>query len=330
MTALWIAFIVFVLIAVALDLGVFHPRGHVMTTRDGFFWTAVWIATALLFNVLVYFIYDRHWFSAGTGRLTLTGGDAALKFFTGYVIEKSLSLDNIFVIALIFSYFHVPPASQHRVLFLGILGALVLRGVMIALGAAMIRNFSWTTYLFGGILLLTAARMLTAKHDKVDPEHNPLVRLTRRLFPVSHQFHGDYFFIREQGRLIATPLLIVLLVVESTDVLFAVDSIPAIFAITSDPFIVFTSNVFAVLGLRALYFVLAGVINRFRYLKVSLVIVLAFVGVKLLLAHKYPIPTLVSLAVIAGILTIGITASIIATRRDVVANEATSTPSGLA
>lgn len=315
MVWLWVGFIAFVLVAIALDLGVFHRRAEVMSTRAGLLWTALWVALALLFNGLVYFIYAGEWLGAGKGE-GLTGADAALKFFTGYVIEKSLSLDNIFVIALIFSYFQVPLADQHRVLYLGILGALVLRGVMIGLGAALIRSFSWMTYVFGAILLLTALRLLLSRDEKIEPERNPLVRLARRIFPMSERMHGDRFFIREGGRRVATPLLIVLLVVESTDVLFAVDSIPAIFAITSEPFIVFTSNVFAVLGLRALYFVLAGIIDRFRYLKLSLVVVLAYVGVKMLLAHSHPIPTLISLGVIAGILTTGVVASIIANRRE--------------
>jgi tellurite resistance protein TerC len=292
-----------------------------MSAREGFFWTGVWITLALLFNVLIYFIYERHWFGASGA----TGKQAALEFFTGYLIEKSLSLDNILVIALIFTYFHVALAHQHRVLILGVLGALILRGIMIGVGVALIRMFSWTTYLFGAILLITALRMLFTRERTVEPDRNPLVRFTRRIFPVTSQYHGDAFFIRENGRRVATPLLIALVVVESSDVLFAVDSIPAIFAITHDPFIVYTSNVFAILGLRALYFVLANIIQRFRYLKASLVVVLAYVGVKLLLAHHFPIPTLLSLAVIAGILTVGIVASVLVSRREL-SDPGTSAP----
>jgi len=323
MVWLWLAFLVFVVVAICVDLGVFNRRAHVMGTREGLAWTGVWVALALVFNGLIYFIYRYDWLGASDAGPS--GGTAAVEFFAGYLIEKSLSLDNIFVIALIFAYFKVPRENQHRVLYLGILGALILRGIMIGVGAAMIRRFDWMSYVFGAILLVTAARMLFSDHDKVEPEHNPLVRLARRMFPVTDRFRGEHFFVRENGRRMATPLLIVLIVIESTDVLFAVDSIPAVFAVTRDPFIVFTSNVFAVLGLRALYFVLADIIDRFRYLKVSLVVVLAFVGTKMLLSHRVPIPTLVSLGVIAAILTTGIVASVIVNRREL-RTTAASTP----
>jgi len=318
MTAwLWIMFLSVVLALLAIDLGVFHRRSHVIKISEGACWTTLWVVLALIFNVLVYYLYEHH--ILGIGREIgheLSGEQAALQFFTGYVIEKSLSLDNIFIIALIFTYFGIPAAYQHRVLFWGILGALVLRGGMIAAGTALIHRFSWITYVFGGLLMLTAVKMLIARHDNIEPNKNPLVRIARKLFPVSSELDGQKFFTLVDGRRAVTPLLLVLLVVESTDVLFAVDSIPAIFAVTSDPFLIFTSNVFAILGLRSLYFVLAGVMDRFRYLKMSLVFLLAFVGVKMLLAHHYPIPTLVSLAIISGILSVGVLASIFAGDRD--------------
>jgi tellurite resistance protein TerC len=314
---LWIGFLALVLAMLALDLGVFHRRSRVIGISEAAVWTTVWVITALLFNAGVHHLYHHHVFGIGLeiGH-ALTGGQAALQFFTGYVIEKSLSLDNILVIALIFTYFRVPAQYQHRVLFWGILGAIVLRGVMIGGGAALIARFAWMTYAFGVLLILTAAKMLIARHDNLEPNRNPLVRLARRLYPVSLEFAGDRFFTRLDGRRAITPLLLVLLVVESSDLLFAVDSIPAIFAVTHDPFLVFTSNVFAILGLRSLYFVLAGVMDKFRYLKASLVVVLAFVGIKMLLAHHYPIPTLASLGVVSGILSIGALASILVGHRD--------------
>ena len=323
---LWVAFLAVVLVMLSLDLGVFHRAGHAVSITDAVVWTTVWIVLALAFNVAVYALYEHRVLGLGTTiGYELTGRQAALQFFTGYVIEKSLSLDNIFVIALIFGYFAVPAEHQHRVLFWGIIGALLMRGVMIAAGTALIHRFAWITYVFGGLLILSAIKMLVVPHDRLQPDHNPLVRAARRLFRVSTDFEGHRFFTRVNGRRAVTPLFLVLLVVESTDVLFAVDSIPAILAITRDPFIVFTSNVFAILGLRSLYFVLAGAIGRFRYLKLSLVILLIYVGIKLLLAHHYPISTLVSLGIIAGILATGVVASILAGRPG---RAATPSPSG--
>jgi tellurite resistance protein TerC len=246
----------------------------------------------------------------------LDGGTAALQFFTGFLLEYSLSLDNVFVIALIFSFFRVPLAYQHRVLFWGVLGALVMRGVMIGLGAALVARFDWVVYVFGGILIFTAVRMLMAGHENLEPEKSPVVRLARRLYPTTTEFHGERFFVEVSGRRVATPLFVVLIMVESSDVLFAVDSIPAIFAVTQDPFLVFTSNVFAILGLRNLYFAIAPLMDRFRYLKLSLVFVLAFVGVKMILSHYEPIPTSVSLSVIVGILSVGVLASAFAAGRE--------------
>jgi len=313
---LWVGFVAFVLAMLALDLGVFHRHAHIMSIRESLTWSAVWIALALAFNVGVYFLYARHWLDVGLNVAEpLTGHQAALQFFTGYLIEKSLSLDNLFVIMMIFAYFQVPRAYEHRALAWGIMGAIILRGVMIAAGAALITRFSWIIYVFGALLLLTALRMMISREDSVHPEKNPLVKLVRRLMPVAGEYDRDHFFTRLDGRLAATPLLLVVAVIESMDVLFAVDSIPAIFAVTTDPFLVFTSNIFAILGLRALYFAIAGLIHRFRYLKVSLVYVLGFIGVKMLLAHYIHIPTAVSLGVVCGILLIGALASIIVARR---------------
>ncbi len=314
---LWIGFIVFILALLALDLGAFNRNARAVGIKEAFAWTALWVALALVFNVAIYFIYEHHWLGIGYESGSPIGGRrAALEFFTGYVVEKSLSLDNIFVIALIFSYFKIPGAYQHRVLYWGILGALALRGLMIAAGAALIRSFDWVVYVFGAFLIVTAVKLLIVRHDNLEPDRNPLVLLARRLYPVSPGLDGERFFTTVDGRRAITPLFLVLLLVESSDVLFAVDSIPAIFAITREPFLVFTSNIFAILGLRSLYFALAGVLDRFRYLKMSLVFLLAFVGVKMILSHHHPIPTQVSLAVIAGILLVGALGSVRAARRD--------------
>ena len=319
---MWIGFLAFVLALLALDLGVFHRRDRAITIKEALAWSAFWIALSLAFNVLIYALYEHHWLGVGeTIGHELDGRRAALQFFTGYVVEKSLSVDNIFVIAMIFAYFGVPLALQHRVLFWGILGALALRGVMIAAGAALIERFFWVTYVFGGLLIATAIKLLVVRHDNLEPEKNPLVRLIRRFFPVTDGFHGSSFFVRLDGSWTITPLGVALAVVGSSDLLFAVDSIPAIFAITRDPFLVFTSNVFAILGLRSLYFALAGTIARFHYLKTSLVFVLAFVGVKMLLTHHHPIPNVVALAVILGILGVGFIASMAAAYRDTAALE---------
>jgi tellurite resistance protein TerC len=307
---LWTGFILLILALLALDLGVFHRRDRAIGMGEALAWSGFWISLALVFNVAVFFIYEHDWMGVGYAGVTeLDGSTAALQFFTGFVVEKSLSLDNIFVIALIFAYFQIPLAYQHRVLFWGILGALILRGIMIAAGAALILRFDWMAYVFGGLLLFTAVRMLVARHDNLEPEKSPVVRLARRLYPVAQDLHGNRFFVVLEGRRTMTPLFLVLILVEATDILFAIDSIPAIFAITTDPFLVFTSNAFAILGLRSLYFALAPLMDRFRFLKTSLVFLLAFVGVKMILTHHWPIPTPVSLAVITGILGVGIVAS---------------------
>ncbi|HVP11187.1 MAG TPA: TerC family protein [Phycisphaerae bacterium] len=314
---LWIGFVLVVFGLLALDLGVLNRKVHVISTGEALIWTGLWVAVALAFTAVVYFLYEHHWLGIGLDpRHVCSGKEAALLYLTGYIIEESLSLDNMFVIALIFAYFQVAPIYQHRVLFWGIMGALVLRGVMILAGAALIYRFSWMIYVFGGLLLLSAAKMLFMKEEKFDPEKNVLLRLVRRFCRLSTRFEGQNFFTRMDGRLAITPMFLVLVVVESSDVIFAVDSIPAIFAVTTDPFIVFTSNVFAILGLRSLYFVLAGMMRKFQYMKISLVFVLGYVGVKMLLSFRYHIPALVSLCVICGLLLTGILASVIAARRN--------------
>ena len=291
---LWVIFNVFVLGMLALDLLVLHRKAHAVSLREALAWSSVWVSLALLFSLGVYFA---------------RGGEKALEFLTGYVIEWSLSVDNLFVFLVIFSYFAVPPIYQHRVLFWGILGALVLRAIFIATGSALLANFHWMIYVFGGFLVFTGIKLLLAGEDKVEPEKNPAVRLLRRFIKVTPDYQGQRFFIRKDGTLWATPLLLVLVVVETTDVIFAVDSIPAIFAITLDPFIVYTSNVFAILGMRALFFLLAGVIDMFRYLRVGLSFVLCFIGAKMMLVDFYKIPIGISLLVVAGILGISILAS---------------------
>lgn len=293
---LWIGFNAFILVMLALDLGVFHRRCHVVTFRESMTWTAVWIGLALLFNLGL-------WHYAGSAK--------AVEFFTGYVIEKSLSVDNVFVFALIFSYFTVPPKFQHKVLFWGVLGALVMRAAMIGIGAALIARFAWIIYVFGGFLVLTGLKMIFKREETIHLERNPVVRLFKKFMPVTPDYREDRFFVVENGVRAATPLFVVLLLVEISDLVFAVDSIPAIFAVTTDPFIVYTSNVFAILGLRSLYFALGGVLDKFRYLKTGLGVVLAFVGVKMLLAHSpWKIDTLASLAVIILILVASVVLSL--------------------
>lgn len=309
---LWASFLCLIVALLALDLGVFHRKDREQSLPEALAWSGFWIALALAFNGLVYFLYEHNWVVGGVAfPVDVSGRQAALEFFTGYVLEKSLSLDNIFVIALIFSYFQIPLKYQHRVLFWGITGAMAMRGVMIGAGAVLITRFSWMTYVFGALLLLTAARMMVARPGKVDPEKSILVRVARRLYPLTEGLREQRFFIKERGRRMMTPLLLVLLLVEGTDLLFAVDSIPAIFAVTSDPFLVYSSNVFAILGLRSLYFALAPLLAWFRFLKASLVLILAFVGVKMMLAHHYHIPISLSLSIIGAFLGVGILASLL-------------------
>lgn len=294
---LWIAFNVFVLGMLALDLGIFHRKAHAVSIKEASVWSAVWILLALIFNSGIYFVW---------------GQEKALEFLTGYVIEKSLSVDNLFVFLMIFQYFATPAMYQHRILFWGIVGALVMRAIFIATGAALLENFHWMIYVFGGFLIITGIKMLLQGDEKLEPDKNPVVRLFQRWIPIVNEYQGQHFFVRKAGKIHATLLMLVLVVVETTDVIFAVDSIPAIFAITRDPFIVYTSNVFAILGLRALYFMLAGVMEMFTYLKVGLSFVLCFVGAKMLAVDFYKIPIGVSLGVVGGILILSVVVSLLA------------------
>ena len=348
---IWLGFILFILLMLALDLGVFHRKAHVVGLREALGWSAVWVAMGLAFSGFVYFGYENHWLGLGNtvdavdGKIN-DGGTATLKYLTGYVVEKSLSVDNVFVIAMIFGFMAVPAIYQHRVLFWGILGALLMRGVMIGVGASLIARFHWILYVFGAFLVLTAVKMLLIKTDEKDPTRNFAVRLVKRFFPVTDRFHGEHFVVRagsdtsheppvpgaavetdaavdraKAGVLMLTPLALALVLVEVTDLVFAVDSIPAIFAITADPFLVFTSNVFAILGLRSLYFALAGMIDKFRYLKVSLAVVLALVGAKMLgsgwlKAAIGPNFNFYLLGAVLLTLAAGVIASIVANRRD--------------
>lgn len=297
----WVIFIVAVLVFLALDLGVFHRSAHVVQFKEALAWTCTWFVVAMLFA----FVFAP--------QLVPTWGKTQRdEFIAGYIIELSLSMDNVFVIALIFAYFRVPLQFQHRVLFWGILGALIMRGLMIWLGAELVERFKWILYFLGAFLVFTGIKMAFAGDEEVDPEKNPVIRLARKFFPVSPNFDGQNFMTVIDGRKHLTPLALALLMVETTDLIFAVDSIPAIFGITTDSYIVFTSNVFAIMGLRSLYFVLAGAIGYFRYLKVGLSIVLVFIGIKMLIMKYYHIPTNVSLGIVAAIIGISVGASIFA------------------
>jgi tellurite resistance protein TerC len=299
----WIGFIILICIFLALDLGVFNRRPHAITGREALGWTAIWIAVSLLFAIFVYFAYEKAWVY---NELEISGRTAVLKYLTGYIVEKALSMDNIFVMVMIFTYFKVPRQYQHRVLFWGILGALFFRGVMIGLGVALIRQFDWITYVFAAFLLYSAYKMWTAD-DGIHPDKNPVINWLRRFFPVSRNFQEEHFFVVRHRRVLAvTPLFVALLAIETTDIMFAFDSIPAIFAITTDPFLIFTSNIFAILGLRSLYFVLAAIIDKFQYLQHALVFILFYVGVKMLLIHHVEVPEWLSLAVIIVSLGLGV------------------------
>lgn len=388
MVWVWIGFILFILTMLALDLGVLNRGAHVISAKQAMGWTVLWVSLALVFNVLVYFIYEHQWQGFGSRgvelelrtqlttkenspqelsgilkrmpagllekmparwqeaaaseelaaeqelQLALTdsekeglkltadekkrrmflphdGATAALQFFLGYVVEESLSLDNIFVMAVIFAKFRVPAKHQHRVLFWGIIGAQVMRGIMIAAGSAIIEQWLWVTYIFGLFLIWTAFKMYFSGDDEVDPENNLLVRWARKIYPVTPGYVEGHFFVQHEGKRAITPLFLVLLVIESTDLLFAIDSVPAVFGITQDPFLVFTSNIFAILGLRSMYFALAAVLEKFHYLKYSLVVLLAYIGVKMLVAYFYHIPAPISLAIIGTILASGVVASIL-------------------
>lgn len=300
----WILFNAFILLVLALDLGVFHRHAHVVKTKEALTWTGVWVTLALTFNLFIYL----GWVG---GYPPAARGEAALTFLTGYLVEQSLSIDNVFVIALLFKYFRIPAMYQHRVLFWGILGALVMRGLMIVAGVQLIQNFHWIIYIFGGILIYSAVKMWRSAEAEVDVEHNPLLKLVRKFFPVSPTLEGQHFFTRlPSGVLAATPLFVVLVFVEWTDLVFAVDSIPAILAITPDPFIVYTSNVMAILGLRSMYFALSGILHKFHLLHYGLSIILGFVGTKMVLADVIKVETWISLVVIATVLTGSILASL--------------------
>lgn len=345
MILIWAGFLAFVLLMLALDLGVFHRKVHVVSVREALGWSAVWISLGLLFSLFVYFGYEHRWMGLGSvpdasDGLLNNGRTATVKYITGYVVEKSLAVDNIFVIAMIFAFLRVPAIYQHRVLFWGILGAILMRGAVIAAGTTLIREFAWILYVFGAFLIFTGIRMFFINEEEEDPSNNVAIRVARRLFPITEDFHGSHFFLRAgsvkseepafpgapvktdrvvesaaPGTLLATPLFLALVVVEVSDVIFAVDSIPAIFAITTDPFLVFTSNVMAILGLRSLYFALASMLDRFRFLKVALSIVLVIVGVKML-THVWLKKLLGEhfnfylLGIVLGILAMGIAASL--------------------
>jgi len=346
----WVIFLAFVLTMLALDLGVFHRKSHVVGFKEALTWSGVWITLGLSFSVLVYYAYELHWFGLGhsfdaVDRLANSGKLAATKYLTAYVVEKSLSVDNIFVIAMVFGALAVPARYQHRVLFWGILGALLMRGTMIGLGAVLVDRFHVILYLFGLFLIFTGIKMLVTEEESVRPEENRVVRWVRKIFPVTRDFHGQHFIVKaggawshegidpdvpckpdpvieaaKAGKLLLTPLAVALILVEVTDLIFAVDSIPAVFAITADPFLVFTSNVFAILGLRSLYFALAGLIHQFRYLKPALSLILILVGVKMLAAKWLKVWlgdsfNLIVLAVIIAILATGILTSIIVGRK---------------
>jgi len=297
-TILWIVFGVLMPVMLVLDLGVFHRKDHVIKVKEALIWSAIWVSLAMLFALGVYL---------------LVGSEKALNFVTGYLIEESLSVDNLFVFLLIFSYFCVPAAYQHRVLFWGIMGAIVMRAIFIVTGLTLLENLHWIIYIFGAFLVYTAARLAFKREEEIKPEKNPILRLFRRFVPMTKRYHGNHFLVKARGRRLATPLLLTLVVIETTDIIFAVDSVPAVLSITRDPFIVYTSNIFAVMGLRSLYFALSGVIQRFYYLNYGLAAILAFLGLKMIIPDiintinpelHFEVPVEVSLGVVVGILVI--------------------------
>jgi tellurite resistance protein TerC len=293
---MWVAFNIFVIFLLMLDLGVFHRKDHAISVKESLVWSVIWIVVALIFNVGVYF-----WFGAGK----------AMEFLTCYIVERSLSVDNIFVFILIFSYFRVAAEYQYKILFWGILGALVMRATFIIAGVALIHQFHWLIYVFGALLVFIGAKLAFEKEKEIHPEQNPVLNLLKKFLPITHEHENGKFILKKEAKYFATPLLLVLVVIETTDIVFAVDSIPAALAISLDSFIVYSSNVFAILGLRALYFALAGCMQMFKYLNYGLAIVLSFVGAKMLLTDFFPIPITVSLLIIAGILTVAVVASVV-------------------
>jgi tellurite resistance protein TerC len=299
----WIGFSAVVIILMALDLGVFNRKSHILSFKEAVAWSAGWVSLALLFGLFL---------------LHKEGTQHALEYYTGYIIELSLSVDNLFVFILVFQYFSVPAELQPRVLKWGIIGAVVMRFIMIVLGALLLQQFEWVIYIFGAIVIFTGVKMMNAGETRIEPEKNPVVRLTERLLPFTSSYQGQHFFCRNKGKILGTPLLLVLIVIETTDLVFAVDSIPAIFAITRDPFIVYTSNVFAILGLRSLFFILAGMLDKFEYLKPGVAGILIFVGFKMVLARWVHLPISMSLAIILGTLVVAVLLSIRKSRRDAI------------
>jgi tellurite resistance protein TerC len=310
----WIIFLLFVFTLLALDLGVFHKKNTIVSMKDSIKWTMVWVAIAMLFGGVVYWMYDTNWLDVNPNGVSPTS--AMLDYYAGYLIEESLSLDNIFIIALVFKFFTIEPKYQHKILFWGIIGAVVFRLIMILLGTAFVRQFEWATYIFGVILIYSALKMLKKEDENANFKDSFGVRLLTKIFKINWNIKDGRYFVRENGKRVATAFFAALVVVEFSDIIFAVDSIPAIFAITTDPFIVFTSNIFAILGLRNLYFFLANMLDKFHYMKYALIGVLMFVGIKMLLVHMLPIPTSVSLLIIVGILASGIAYSLIASSHD--------------
>jgi len=304
---IWIIFIAFILVFLALDLGVFNKENHVIKTKEASIWTAIWVTVALSFSGVIYWLFSNGMVDNPTG---LQPNEATLKYITGYLIELSLSVDNVFVIAVIFTSFKIPPLYQHRVLFWGILGAIVFRAIMIFFGVALITRFEWIIYVFGVFLLYTAFKMLKGEEDDFDPKTSFVFRQIKKIYPITGSIQGDQFFVKRMGVSAATPLFVALIVIELTDILFALDSIPAILAITADPFIVFSSNILAIMGLRSMYFLISRMLEKFRYINYSLVVILAFVGLKMLFSHQIHLPEWVSLTVISVALVGGVIASL--------------------
>ncbi|MCO6495202.1 MAG: TerC family protein [Bacteroidetes bacterium] len=302
----WSIFIAIIIVALALDLGIFNRKPHEISTKEAAIWTSVWVTCAILFSGIIYLSFANHWISNPTN---LTPTNAVLKYVTGYLIELSLSVDNIFIIALIFSSFAIPKKYQHEVLFYGVLGAIVFRAIMIVFGVALITKFTWMIYVFGVFLILTSLRMLLSHNKPKDPHDSRIYKWIRKVYPVSRKVYNDHFFIKRNGIKFATPLFVTLVIIELTDILFALDSIPAILAITADPFIVFSSNILAIMGLRSMFFLIVGALDKFKYISYSLVVILAFVGVKMLISHHVNIPEWLSLGVIVFSLAGGMIAS---------------------
>ncbi|MCO5248291.1 MAG: TerC family protein [Chitinophagales bacterium] len=305
---IWLVFIIVILFALALDLGVFNRNPHEIKTKEAAVWTGVWVTLASLFSIVIYFAFKNEWIENPT---QLTPTNAMLKYITGYLIELSLSVDNIFIIALIFSSFAIPKKYQHEVLFYGVLGAIVFRAIMIVFGVALITKFSWMIYVFGIFLILTALKMLLSHNDEKDPRKSKIYHWIKKVYPVTNEVENEKFFITKNGIRHATPLFVALIIIELTDVFFAIDSIPAILAVTTDPFIVFSSNILAIMGLRSMFFLIVGMLDKFKYISYSLIVILAFVGIKMIISHQIDIPEWLSLGVIVVSLAIGMLISVL-------------------